>query len=99
MRRSLTPAEDWGRLAGGAALAAGVVRSRQARWTEADVAFARALEIFRTEGLRWDEAFTLDQWGRELREAGGSRGAELQRRAQEQWVALGADRYGGCQAR
>ena len=90
-RASIASPDDWGRLAATVVCAEGCVRRRQGRIAESDSAFAQALEIFRTEELRWDEAFTLDCWGRER--GGEDAGWDLRQQAKALWVALGAGLY------
>lgn len=56
--------DRWGRLAAAVDLAESVVDAARGRWTEAKVAAARALEHYRTHGLRWEEARAHESWGR-----------------------------------
>jgi tetratricopeptide (TPR) repeat protein len=67
--------EDWRGLAGDAARAEGVVAAAQGDYELAFRKFESALAVHQKYRLAWDEAHTLQYWGRALAAAGDRAGA------------------------
>jgi tetratricopeptide (TPR) repeat protein len=66
----LDQGEDWRGVAGFARRARGALAAATGKFGEAEEAFSQAVAIFRRYRLVWEEAETLDFWGRALGFAG-----------------------------
>ncbi len=66
-REILAQGEDWLGLAGREALAEAVFAAARGQGAEAASQFERAIEIFRTLSLAWDEAVAYELWARSSR--------------------------------
>jgi tetratricopeptide (TPR) repeat protein len=62
--REVSAGEDWRGLEGHLARAEAVVAAATSKLDEAETGFARAVTIFRKYALPWEEADTLQRWGR-----------------------------------
>ena len=63
-RRIIEEGDGWAGAAGLLALAEGVARGVQGRWSDAEEAFERALAVARKYGVPWDEADALHERAR-----------------------------------
>ena len=94
----LARSEDWGGLPVGVALAEGLIRSTEGRWSEAEAAFRRAIDVNQQHELRWDEARVYDEWASALLKQDSQRidkqrwqrARELLARALALWEPMGA---------
>jgi tetratricopeptide (TPR) repeat protein len=68
--REVSAGEDWRGLGGHLARAAAAVAAAAGKLGEAEAGFERAVTIFRKYALPWEEADTLQRWGRAAITAG-----------------------------
>ena len=69
-RQIMAAGEDWRGLVGNVALAEGIVGSERGNYNIAERQFESALVVHQKYHLAWDEADTLQYWGRALAAAG-----------------------------
>jgi tetratricopeptide (TPR) repeat protein len=90
-RDILAAGEDWRGRSADVVRAAAVLAAAQGRYREADGEFAKALTTYRRYSVPWEEADTLECWGRALLAAGDrARAAEKFDTAIEVYRRIGA---------
>jgi tetratricopeptide (TPR) repeat protein len=70
-RQIVAAGENWFGLAGGVERSEAVVAAAQGKYSRAETRFKKAIATFQHYCLPWEEADTLQYWGRALLAAGG----------------------------